>query len=89
MVENEEDDRELIEHAMAVDEAVHHKNYAALLGHISMSLVRIAKAQEHMSALSQIDLEATIEAAVEERAEQKAADLDKARTTRTYIGKKR
>lgn len=68
--------------------AVHNGNIPQILGSVATSLLRIARAQEGIVQLSVQDMNAAIDAAIEERAEAKAVEMMKAKTTRSYIGKK-
>lgn len=58
------------------------------LAEIAVSLFRIARAQEAVVELARADLEESINAAVEERAQALAEKLDDDRTRRSFIGKR-
>ena len=63
-------------------------DWVRILGRISVTLLRLVHVQETLVALARADLEATINEAVEERAQEKAAQIDEDRTKRSYIGKR-
>lgn len=58
------------------------------LAEIAISLFRIARAQEAVVELAQADLEESVNAAVEERAQILAEKLDEDKTRRSFIGKR-
>lgn len=60
----------------------------AILGLVAISLERIALAQEAVVELAQADLEESINAAVEERAQILAEKIDEDKTRRSFIGKR-
>lgn len=55
---------------------------------IAHSLLRIARAQEALVALSTADLEAAIEAEIENRSQVKADEIAAQATKRSFLGKK-
>lgn len=71
-----------------VENLVHRGEQLALLGQIAVSLERIALAQEAVVELAQADLEESINAAVEERAQVLAEKIDEDKTRRSFIGKR-
>lgn len=71
-----------------VENLVHRGEHLALLGQIAVSLERVALAQEAVVELAQVDLEESVNAAVEERAQVLAEKLDDDRTRRSFIGKR-
>lgn len=56
------------------------------LASVADSLQRIAKAQEDMAALAKVDIDATIEAAADSLAEERAAKIIEEKTKRSFIG---
>jgi exonuclease III len=71
-----------------VENLVQRGEHLALLGQIAVSLERIALAQEAVVELAQADLEESINAAVEERAQVLAERIDEDKTRRSFIGKR-
>lgn len=64
------------------------QGFGTVLASIADSLQRIAKAQETQIALAQIDIDQTIETAVEQLAQERAEQLMKEKTSRSVIGGK-
>lgn len=75
-------------YALEVEHLVRREDQIGLLGTIAVSLMRIAVAQEEVVELAQADLEESINAAVEERAQVLAEKLDEDKTRRSFIGKR-
>lgn len=71
-----------------VENFVQRGEQLSILGYIAISLERIALAQEAVVELAQVDLEESVNAAVEERAQVLAEKLDDDRTRRSFIGKR-
>lgn len=91
MTENEAEKLEMADaraQNVEVEEAIEQKNMLRLIGNIATSLYRIAVVQEKTFALATLDLENVIEAAVEERSQTKAQEIDEQRTKRSFLGKK-
>lgn len=80
--------KELDDEIAYVNQAAINKNKEAMLSVIAVSLLRIANAQEAMYDLAVKDMNEAIDAAVEARSEEKAEELLKEKTQRSYIGKK-
>lgn len=74
--------------AQNVENLVNRGEHLALLGQIAISLERVALAQEAVVELAQVDLEESVNAAVEERAQVLAEKIDDDRTRRSFIGKR-
>ena len=62
-------------------------NHRYLLAHIAFSLHRIAVAQEMLVSLSQVDLSEQIDAAIEQRGQERAQEIEEERGKRRFIGK--
>jgi hypothetical protein len=71
-----------------IEYGIQSKDSIVLFGSIAVSLLRIANAQEAMYELAVKDLNEAVEAAVESRAQEKADELVKAQTDRSFIGKR-
>lgn len=71
-----------------VENLVQRGEQLSILGYIAISLERIALAQEAVVELAQADLEESVNAAVEERAQVLAEKIDEDKTRRSFIGKR-
>lgn len=63
------------------------RGFGTVLASIADSLQRIAKAQETQIALAQIDIDQTIEIAADQIAQERAEQIMKEKTARSYIGR--
>ena len=59
-----------------------------LMASIAHSLIRIARSQERLVALSEMDLETALEAEIENRSKIKADEIVAESTKRSFLGKK-
>lgn len=71
-----------------IQQAVETKEKEVLLGHIAVSLLRIANAQENMVKLADADIQAAIEEEIKSRAEVMAEEIEADKSKRSFIGKK-
>lgn len=62
-------------------------NRDGLFAHIAFSLHRIAIAQEMLVSLTQVDMAEQIDAAIEQRGQERAQEIEEERGKRRFIGK--
>lgn len=79
---------ELSKYIRAAEEQANRGDQILLTADIAIFLLRIAQAQERLVQIAEADLSEVVEAAIEERAEEKAQQLDADRTKRSFIGRK-
>lgn len=63
-------------------------DYVGILGHLAISLMRVANAQERLVSLAEADLQAEVEAAVESRSREVAEEMVADQNKRSFIGKR-
>lgn len=88
--ERHERDVAFAEHGLKHADTEQERGYfnGVLLGSIARSLYAIARAQERLAQVTEVDLEYLVENAVEERATKKAQELEEAKSKRSFIGQK-
>lgn len=79
--------REIDQEAAYISEAIERNDKLTIMGHIAVSLSRIALAQEKMVALAEADIQAAVEEEVEARAQAKAEEIVEDKTKRSFIGR--
>jgi len=71
-----------------IQSAVDQKEKEVLMGHIAVSLMRIANAQDEIVELAKADIQATVEEEIKARAETMASEMEADKSKRSFIGKK-
>jgi hypothetical protein len=79
---------EIDQEAAFISQAIERKDMITLVGHVALSLTRIAIAQEKVVALAEADIQATVDEEVEARAQVKAVEIAEDKAKRSYIGRK-
>jgi len=70
------------------ESAVQQGNMIGIMGRASITLMRLVHAQEKLVALAEVDLQQTIEAEIQSRAETMANEIVEDKSKRGFIGKK-
>lgn len=71
-----------------VERAAERKSVVEMLGLVAVSLYRVARAQEKLVALAELDLSEQVESEVQSRAETLAQEIEADKTKRSFIGRK-
>ena len=71
-----------------VERAAERKSVVEMLGLVAVSLYRVARAQEKLVALAELDLSEQVESEVQSRAETLAQEIEANKTKRSFIGRK-
>ena len=82
------EDKEFTDNCAYIESAVQSNSLAQLLGHIAVSLMRSANAQQALVELHVKDFEAAVEDEINSRAETLANEIVEEKAKRSFIGKK-
>lgn len=82
-------EKELLDMHKFVEEAVRQSNLIGILGQASLMLLRLVHAQEKLTILAEVDLQETVEAEIQARAETLAEEIVQDKSKRGFIGQKK